>query len=742
MAGPDLAQRQPARPRRRRDWITSIAILAGLLVGLAGLHVVLEGAGWYWAIALLCILLLGIGAGARALRWPAWTAPVLQIAALIATVTAVFAPKTALAWIIPTSATWQSWQRTLALAGRSIDEQSIPAIAVPAIMFLLCIGIGAIAITADFLAITTRTPALAGVPLLVLLAVPGFVSTGSSDPLVFVGAAAVYLFLLSIGSRRDQVRLAFGLGGLVIVAALVLPAVLPPVQSDARGGGGGGLSTTVNPVLSRGRDLRSPQATEVLRSGRSEYLRLVSIDNFKGSDWSPDAPGVEQRNTVSAIGDPPGLLADVARETHSTSIEVGQLSSPWLPLPYPSTGVTGLEGSWTWDVNGLAVSSRTTSAAGQTYRATSIVAMPTPAQLLAAGTTVPAGFGRFVSVPRDLPTIVRQTADQVTGADGTNYEKALALQSYFRNSGFTYSESAPVEDGYDGTGGQIIAKFLDAKAGYCIHFASAMAMMARVEGIPSRVAVGFLPGTRIEGEEPTRYQVTSKELHAWPELYFAGVGWIRFEPTVTRGDVPGYADETTPDVPIPSTNDDTGATAATAAPTAAPHGAQSDDAASTGGADSGGPSAAVVWLRVLPFLILFVLLALALAPALVRLLQRSARLRRLRLGTAPVALAWNELMQSSADLGAPVPDTVTPREAMQLVGHGLLADDPSLARMVAALEIESYAKDASGAAYPGLADDLRAVQRMIASYAPRSRRIIAALLPPSIWSLATGLVTR
>ena len=65
------------------------------------------------------------------------------------------------------------------------------------------------------------------------------------------------------------------------------------------------------------------------------------------------------------------------------------------------------------------------------------------------------------------------------------------------------------------------------RKGYCEQFASAMAMMARVVGIPSRVSVGFLPGEQDEDG----WKVSIRDMHAWPELYFANYGWVRFEPT-------------------------------------------------------------------------------------------------------------------------------------------------------------------------------------------------------------------
>ena len=106
-----------------------------------------------------------------------------------------------------------------------------------------------------------------------------------------------------------------------------------------------------------------------------------------------------------------------------------------------------------------------------------------------------------------------------------DFDKAVALQDWFRTGGgFTYSL-----DQRGGSGMDLLAHFVtDDRVGYCEQFASAMAAMARTLGIPSRVVVGFLDGQPLPDG---RILYTSDERHAWPEMYFPGVGWIRFEPT-------------------------------------------------------------------------------------------------------------------------------------------------------------------------------------------------------------------
>ncbi len=111
----------------------------------------------------------------------------------------------------------------------------------------------------------------------------------------------------------------------------------------------------------------------------------------------------------------------------------------------------------------------------------------------------------------------------VAGAE-SRYDQALALQQWFRNGGrFTYSLDAP-----DTSDRDAVEAFLEDRRGYCVQFASTMALMARALGIPARVAIGFLPGEQVQ---PNRWQIRANDAHAWPELYFEGVGWVRFEPT-------------------------------------------------------------------------------------------------------------------------------------------------------------------------------------------------------------------
>ncbi len=120
----------------------------------------------------------------------------------------------------------------------------------------------------------------------------------------------------------------------------------------------------------------------------------------------------------------------------------------------------------------------------------------------------------------------------MTSTATTNFDRALALQTFFRDpsvGGFRYST-----DIQGGQGEDAIDTFLEERVGYCEQFAGTFAAMARSLGIPARVAVGFTWGEE-DPNQPGRYQVLGRNAHAWPEVYLAGYGWVPFEPTPGRG---------------------------------------------------------------------------------------------------------------------------------------------------------------------------------------------------------------
>jgi len=131
---------------------------------------------------------------------------------------------------------------------------------------------------------------------------------------------------------------------------------------------------------------------------------------------------------------------------------------------------------------------------------------------------------RYLQLPNSLPNRTKQFANVITSDQETPYDKALAIQSYLRS--FPYSLDLPqIPDNSD-----VIDHFLfDLQKGYCDYFASAMVILARANGIPARLVVGFTSGKY--DFDAKHYIITEENAHAWPELYFSSSGWVTFEPT-------------------------------------------------------------------------------------------------------------------------------------------------------------------------------------------------------------------
>ena len=537
---------------------TSLILLLAFWIATLGLHVLLTDLAWWLVVCLVVTAVLGAPAAIRA--WAAWRGapPIAAIGALLMMLTLFFAPSTAFLAVIPT---WETFGRFGALIGEavtSINHQSVPADPNTAIVFLLCAGVGAMAVLADLLAISAERPALAGVPLLVILAVPAITGSGLTDLVIFLLVAAMYLWLLQRRGRVQQLRFSLALGAGMLAATLALPVLLPAVaESPSAGGRGGGFAAGINPVVNLGDDLRrgaiQTALTYTTDSGLGNYLRLVSLQNFSGDGWTPDKVSIDRDNTTTKFGPPSGLSGDVDSTVDRTHVTVDQLDSPWLPVPYPSVKITGLDGDWFWDEGCADRRQPRPIQLGRGLHRRQPRAGADARPTHDGGDERSPGLERYLQLPEAMPEVIASTARKVASSAASNYEKALALQEFFRNGDFEYSESAPVQQGFDGSGMEVIAKFLEVKQGYCIHFASAMTVMARSIGIPARMAVGFLPGVLTTNRDEGRnvFRVTTHELHTWPELFFEGVGWVRFEPTVSRGDVPDYAIQGSPGVPSP-----------------------------------------------------------------------------------------------------------------------------------------------------------------------------------------------
>jgi transglutaminase-like putative cysteine protease len=268
------------------------------------------------------------------------------------------------------------------------------------------------------------------------------------------------------------------------------------------------------------------------------YLQVYVLGDLTGRGWQFSRPQslVPAGTTVPA---PPGLAAGAARKLVTTNAAVSNQSvqDPFgaLPAPYPPVRVNA-DGTVQTDRSTLMLFDSGTQLAGLNYSVTSLDVNPSEEALKKAGPPPKDIADRYLDVPQSYAPL-RTLATSITASATTRYAKAVALQDWFSDGNFGYSLSAPTITNAAG-----LENFVNnTHAGYCQQFSFAMAVLARLLGIPSRVVYGFTQGTR---QHDGSWLVTTHDAHAWPELYFQGYGWLRFEPTPAGANGQGTA--TTP----------------------------------------------------------------------------------------------------------------------------------------------------------------------------------------------------
>ncbi|MBQ8507830.1 MAG: DUF4129 domain-containing protein [Clostridia bacterium] len=129
----------------------------------------------------------------------------------------------------------------------------------------------------------------------------------------------------------------------------------------------------------------------------------------------------------------------------------------------------------------------------------------------------------YTALPDGIDARVYALAADLTKSAATPVEKALAIQKYLmENCAYT------LKGGYPARGEDFVSWFLlEEKQGYCSYFASAMAVLCRMNGIPARYVEGYF----VRAEEDGSTTVTGKNAHAWVEIYLNGLGWTPFDPT-------------------------------------------------------------------------------------------------------------------------------------------------------------------------------------------------------------------
>jgi transglutaminase-like putative cysteine protease len=219
--------------------------------------------------------------------------------------------------------------------------------------------------------------------------------------------------------------------------------------------------------------------------------------------------------------------------TIQTSGTLGNLLlSPGVPLAVDADATVRLIGDHGWFAGADLPSGTTTYTVHARVPPLDGEAGTSANQLRAAGRDYPSSvIDRYTAVP---PGVMGPSSQQLlrailaTAPERDPYDLAAAIEAYLRSDRFTYSVDPPAATC---SSPSIVECFARSRTGYCLHFATTMAVLLRAalpdDPIPTRVVEGFLPGDRIGMVETVR----TRSAHAWLEVYFPNYGWVPFDPT-------------------------------------------------------------------------------------------------------------------------------------------------------------------------------------------------------------------
>jgi hypothetical protein len=496
------------------------------------------------------------------------------------------------------------------------------------------------------------------------------------------------------------------------------------------------------------------------------YWRLVTLDGFNGTQWYLGEGGEIAEPTGATDFEDAGMAFGGPTATVNQSIVILALQQDWLPAVYSPRSMTAenrtVERGFRIKIDDGSLRFESLSYRGMNYDVVSEVPQPdldvlsrrvdgtlspvfasredaadagdaAPSQLPSRRTVEDAG--RFLDLPDEEPLApVAGLAADLTSGLATDFERALALEEFFRSPG-AFGYSTDIEPGHaaaDLTSWLLDPSSPNYRTGYCEQFATAMGVMARQVGIPSRVVLGFAPGRLDDG----RIVVRDRNAHAWVELWMPSQGWVRFDPT-PRGDGinPATADQLS--FPVSEYRSDQeastprGGSLPDLPPTPVDPGLSDLDIDPPVGIGSGGRPVPAREIAAWASAAAAALIVAGGIPAL-KWLRRRRRLRRLSEGD--VGAAWNEIVDRLSDLGEGPAPSETPAELAT-------AFDPAMTPLAEVYAAATYGPDPDveeHRARVGIAArSLRETERQVPRHFSRPHRLRARYridtLIPSWW---------
>ena len=599
---------------------------------------------------------------------------------------------------------------------------SVPIVVGDTVLPAILSAVALIVLLNDLVMRVVRVPAVAAVwlflPLLVPLQLPVEISM---VPVIAVAVLFALALLLSSNRAVSMRRPGLAAVAAVTAAVVALPLLLPNPRDvevaapDWLTQEGQGIFMPPVPVLSTDIDLAAnlqrPEAIDVLEytsdTELGTYLQLTTLGDSSQGGFTefPEGSGDTGLPQSDLVENGIGWFT----QTTVTMTSLGMRSDNLPVAPGLPKDVTS-DLDYAFDPVNEAYSlssSRDRIPEGEEWTSSGVARVG-----LTGGATI-SGFPLLppqpglplTDLPDELAELPPMAAEIVAESDGTDLGMVTALIEFFADDTWQYSEQIPFAgfgDDVDGQWGALL-DFLEARVGYCVHYATAFAALARALDIPSRVSVGFLPGMLSDGV----YTVTTNDMHAWTEVYIQRIGWMIVDvtPPVAAGQLqasdlgdnpfgpngteptpfdPSETETAPSDSPSASEPDPSDASSEPAEPSLAPD--QPGDESSTPPTATGDAGELDEPAGLHPGWIVTLLLLFALLlPMAARGGQRLAHLR------GGAAGAWREIAATAVDAGVEMPTHATPRLVVEAM-RPRLSDDglEALQRMRADAEAAAF----------------------------------------------------
>ncbi|WP_248299431.1 transglutaminase family protein [Halorhabdus amylolytica] len=298
----------------------------------------------------------------------------------------------------------------------------------------------------------------------------------------------------------------------------------PDTGLEKSGFGGSGTSDTVEAnLLDAGSELPVLGSLELssavryrVQSDESEYWRVGAYDLYTGDGWIRQG---ETGTLDRRLGTPAGR-ARVLEQTYRPLTSIRTMPAAWRPSNVTGTAASTARAT---SLGGLQPTRALTP--NETYTVKSAIPVVTRSELQSSGRDYPASIeDRYLQLPDSTPERVGERTGRLTANADNPYETARVIENWLEeNREYSLNVSRPSGDVAD-------AFLFEMERGYCTYYATTMAVMLRSQGIPARMVVGYGPGQRVSEDE---WVVRGHDAHAWVEVYFPDIGWVRFDPTPT-----------------------------------------------------------------------------------------------------------------------------------------------------------------------------------------------------------------